>query len=115
MRSSCLDCARKHCSAALVLEMEVKQGYPLHGWIVVGHLNEAADELITEYPALAERIRSERIEYMAGLNRCLKMNNEGEFHVEGELYDLPLIEIITDITLQHISEVEELKDQSSDD
>jgi hypothetical protein len=101
MRDSCLNCARKHCSAALILEMEVKQGYPIHAWLVVGHLNEAADELITDYPALADRIRQERLNYMDSINECLKFEND-EFYIDGDIYNLPLIDIISDITIQNL-------------
>jgi len=44
---------------------EVPQGYPKHHWIAVGHLGEAADEAVKEFPKLAAEIRKHRIKYMA--------------------------------------------------
>jgi hypothetical protein len=41
---------------------------------------------------------------MESLNKCIRLD-DGEFIIEGELYDLPLMEIIADITIQHISDV----------
>lgn len=65
LRDSCIDCVCKHLSQALVLMQEVHQGYPRHHWIAVGHLGEAADEAIKEFPKLAAEIREHRIKYMA--------------------------------------------------
>jgi len=65
LRDSCIDCVRKHLSQALVLMQEVHQGYPKHHWIAVGHLGEAADEALKEFPKLAAEIRKHRIKYMA--------------------------------------------------
>jgi len=64
MRDSCLDCTRKHLSQALVLATEARQGYAAHRWIVIGHMGEAADESVKEYPALAAEIRKHRLAYM---------------------------------------------------
>jgi hypothetical protein len=63
MRPPCTFCARKHLAQALVLLMESRQGYPQHLWLAIGHLAEAADELIGGGPAMrdaAHRIRQER-------------------------------------------------------
>ncbi len=48
MRPPCTFCARKHLAQALVLLQEARQGYPLHRWYAIGHLAEAADELIAD-------------------------------------------------------------------
>ena len=40
--------------------MEAKQGYPVHEWLAMGHMAEAADELVMEEPDLANEIRSHR-------------------------------------------------------
>jgi ribosome biogenesis SPOUT family RNA methylase Rps3 len=65
MRESCLDCTRKHLAQAEVLMLEYATGdYPVHRWYAVGHLAEAADEIMQTYPSVAERIRKERIAYM---------------------------------------------------
>lgn len=60
MRVSCLNCARKHLAQASILMMEAKQGYPVHFWFAMGHLAEAADELVQDYPKLANEIREHR-------------------------------------------------------
>lgn len=64
LRDSCLDCVRKHLSQALVLMQEALQGYPEHRWAAIGHLGEASDEAIKEYPNLAHEIREHRLKYM---------------------------------------------------
>lgn len=65
MRDSCFDCTRKHLAQAAVLNLEYRTGdYPVHKWYAVGHLAEAADEIIKEYPAIAATIRDMRIAYM---------------------------------------------------
>lgn len=65
MRESCLDCARKHLAQADILMMECATGdYPTHKWYAVGHMAEAADELLMGYKSIADRIRDERLKYM---------------------------------------------------
>lgn len=64
MRHSCTDCVRKHLAQTLVLVHEVEKGYPEHGWIAVGHLAEAEDESLREYPDLSEEIREHRLKYI---------------------------------------------------
>lgn len=59
-RPSCLLCAEKHIGAALVKAEEVQFGYR-YRLLIVGHLNEAEEETITEFPALAEKIRAARL------------------------------------------------------
>jgi 2'-5' RNA ligase len=65
LRDSCLDCVRKHLAQALVLMQEVPQGYPAYRWVAIGHMGEAADECVKEYPKLADEIRKHRLKYMA--------------------------------------------------
>jgi len=43
--------------------MEVVQGYDDHRFLVIGHLGEAADELVAKYPQVALKIRGHRINY----------------------------------------------------
>lgn len=65
MRESCLDCARKHIAQAEILMLEYATGdYPVHKWYAVGHLAEAADEMMEKYPSVAETLRTERLKYM---------------------------------------------------
>jgi hypothetical protein len=110
MRESCLDCCRKHLSSALVLALEAEQGYPMHAWIAVGHLNEAADETISEYPSLANRIREERLEFMISINRSIRINEDTqEFILSSRLYQVPFLDLIKDVTAQHLESVKELK------
>lgn len=64
MRTTCLYCASKHISQAIVLLLEGPQGYPLHRWLAVGHLAEAGDELVVKFPALAQKTRGIRLKIM---------------------------------------------------
>lgn len=63
MRTTCLDCARKHLAQAVVLGIEVMTGYPTFKWLVIGHMAEAEAELVEEYSDLANEIREYRKEY----------------------------------------------------
>lgn len=60
MRATCADCALKHISQASILVSESHQGYPTHLFYALGHLAEASDELIKEYPVYAALVREER-------------------------------------------------------
>ena len=60
-RPSCLDCARKHIAQAIILLGEARLGYPDHKWLAVGHLAEASEELLGDYPVLAADIRTARL------------------------------------------------------
>lgn len=73
MRESCLFCATKHVSQAIILVMEACQGYPDHIHLAVGHLGEAADECCSEFPQLAQHTRKVRLALMG---------QEGTFHHE---------------------------------
>lgn len=64
MRSSCLDCARKHLGQAAVLIDESMLGYPTHRWRAIGHLAEAESELVTDYLHMAMEIREHRVAYI---------------------------------------------------
>jgi len=68
-RPTCLDCALKHISQATILLSESRQGYPAHRWLAVGHLAEASDELIADYPVEANEIRIVRLSIMDGTAR----------------------------------------------
>jgi hypothetical protein len=80
-RKSCLACVRKHLAQALVLAQEAQQGYPTHRWIAIGHLGEASDESVRDYPELAAEIREHRVGYMADPD-----------------YDVPFLELIEKAT-----------------
>ena len=58
---TCLKCARKHISTAIALLTEARLGYPVHFDLAIGELVCASAELLDLYPALAERVRVERI------------------------------------------------------
>lgn len=60
VRTTCLNCARKHLAQASILMMEAAQGYPYHAWFAMGHMAEAADELVQAHPGLANEIREHR-------------------------------------------------------
>lgn len=57
---TCMDCTRKHLSQASVLMDEARQGYPLHRWMAIGHLAEAARESHVRFPAFGEKLRVHR-------------------------------------------------------
>jgi hypothetical protein len=59
-RQSCVNCCMKHVGTAIVLLEEASNGYPVHRWIAVGELNEAANEIAADYPELAVEIRDVR-------------------------------------------------------
>lgn len=64
VRPACADCARKHISQAIILIQESQQGYPAHRWLAVGHLAEAADESLAEWPWIAAELREHRLQLM---------------------------------------------------
>ena len=61
MRESCKDCACKHIAQARVLLLEKAKGYPEHYWFAMGHLAEAEDELVMDFPEETALVRSERL------------------------------------------------------
>ena len=65
MRPACFDCCRKHLAQAIVLLTESKQGYPAHRWLSVGHLAEAAEEIMEKDVGMADSIRAERLAVMS--------------------------------------------------
>ena len=60
MRPTCADCALKHIAQAAILHSEAHQGYPTHVFYAMGHMAEASDELVKEYPFYASLVRDER-------------------------------------------------------
>ena len=92
MRPSCLDCCRKHLAQAEVLMLEARKGYIAHAWLAVGHMAEAEDETIDDFPELTARIREERLKYMETIN-----DFKNENYLES-LYALPTLELIEDVT-----------------
>ena len=81
MRTSCLDCARKHIGQAAVLIDESVLGYPTHRWRAIGHLAEAESELTRDYLHMAMEVREHRIAYIGD-----------------ERYDVPIDTLITKLT-----------------
>ena len=63
MRTSCLDCARKHLAKACINMNEARLGYRDHKWLAIGHMSEAEDELLKEYQGFALIIRDHRKAY----------------------------------------------------
>ena len=63
MQDSCLSCYRKHVSKANVFENEANMGYPLHKYLAIGELSCAEDEVVKEFPILAEQTREIRLKY----------------------------------------------------
>ena len=62
MRPSCKNCAMKHISQARALLLETDKGeeYRHHYWFAMGHLAEAEDETVNDFPAATEAIRTQR-------------------------------------------------------
>jgi hypothetical protein len=81
MRESCLTCVAKHLAQASVLMTEVQMGYPLHRFLVWGHLAEAEAESLAIYPDLAAEIRMHRLMY--------------EENVE---YKIPIMNLLQDVS-----------------
>ncbi len=59
-RPSCLECCMKHLGTAIVLLEEAGNGYPAHRWLAAGELNEAANEVMRDFPDVAQEIREYR-------------------------------------------------------
>lgn len=60
-RDSCQDCTRKHIAQAIILLQESLLGYPEHKWLAIGHMAEASEECLGEFPAVAQMIRKDRL------------------------------------------------------
>lgn len=78
MRESCLGCFLKHIAQAIVLIGEGEMGYPEHRVLACGHLAEAADETIKDFPALAIATRDERVKYFESIKELLLAEAELE-------------------------------------
>jgi len=66
LRDSCADCVVKHVGQAAVLIQESHKGYDYHFIYAMGHLAEAEDESIGEFPFIANIIREFRIKCLTG-------------------------------------------------
>ena len=97
MRPSCLDCCRKHLAQAEILMLEARKGYVVHSWLAVGHLAEAEDETLEDYPDLSELIREERLNYIESLNDILREDYVESFY---NIDSLSLIEKVTDKVIE---------------
>lgn len=79
---------------------ESKKGYPAHFWLAQGHLAEAEDELLRDYPELAEIVRNER--------KLLE---------EDPAYEIPIMDLIDRVTAaaeeEEISDVESRRSKAS--
>ena len=85
--------------------MEVEQGYPQHAWVAVGHLGEASDEMIVDYPELASAIREERLAYMAGINAAIAVDDDQIMTVDSsKLYRARIMDLLLDVTSQAAAE-----------
>ena len=83
MRESCRECACKHIAQARVLLLETNKGYPEHYWFAMGHLAEAEDELVKDFPEETALVRAERLKLQ---------ENRG--------YDMPFADLINAICNQ---------------
>lgn len=66
MRDSCIECIMKHIGQAVVLLHETTKGYAYHLVYVVGHLAEAEDESVKDFPELSDRIHLLRKSILKG-------------------------------------------------
>lgn len=64
MRKSCVDCCKKHLGSASVLEDEIRNGYPAYELYFLGHLDQAASEIMKASRKMAEVIREHRVKWM---------------------------------------------------
>lgn len=64
MRTSCIDCCKKHLGSASVVEDEINNGYPAYELYFLGHLDQAASEIQKKCKILANVIREHRIKWM---------------------------------------------------
>jgi hypothetical protein len=85
-------CALKHVSQAGILTMEARQGYPIHRWWALGHLAEASDELINDYPETANEVREMR-----------------KIYEEDEEVNLPFNEMLATLSMMVDKEIEDVK------
>ena len=63
LRESCLMCVAKHLGQARALSLEICKGYPEHYFFALGHMAEAEDECVKEFPRLAAFIRDQRLQW----------------------------------------------------
>jgi len=82
MRQHCLQCFRKHLGNAAVLIEECLDGYK-YKHLVVGNLDQAAQEIREMYPSLATLVRAHRI----------KLQNDWKYSIPFEALD-SFIEIL---------------------
>ena len=68
MRESCRECACKHIAQARVLLLETNNGYQEHYWFAMGHLAEAEDELVKDFPDQTALVRAERLKLQEDRN-----------------------------------------------
>jgi hypothetical protein len=105
MRTSCLDCARKHISQAIVLLIEAKMGYPLHFWLAMGHLAEAEAESITKHPEISHLIRSERVMLMENVTFSLAKKDTEEINANDDSESVLEVAFDDDVDLMGIIEL----------
>jgi glycosyltransferase involved in cell wall biosynthesis len=82
MRPPCRNCTRKHLAQAHILMQEALQGYPEHAWLAVGHLAEAAEEIMGLSREFADRIRQERLRYIASIDTSGPITHPPAHHID---------------------------------
>lgn len=63
MRKACMKCVCKHLMQSEILHNEYLMGHEDFKWYIIGHLAEAADELVAKDPLLANTIREFRHQF----------------------------------------------------
>jgi hypothetical protein len=80
-REACQDCTRKHIAQAVILINESLMGYPEHKWLAIGHLAEASEECLGEFPRVAQSIRVDRLSLMSDVTPDLMKYLRDDFAI----------------------------------
>jgi hypothetical protein len=98
MRQPCLQCFRKHIGNAAVLIEECYDGYP-YEHLVVGHLDQAAQEIRAYSKELALVVRAHRIKWQQDHDYSIPFEA-----LDRAIDDLELIEDLTPDNMPQLSE-----------
>lgn len=99
MRQPCLQCFRKHIGNAAVLIEEYLDGYNNYAHMIVGHLDQAAQEIRKYSPELAHVVRAHRI----------KWQQDDKYDIPFEALDRAVgdLELIEDLTPENMPQLSE--------
>lgn len=99
MRTPCLQCFRKHLGNAQVLLEEIADGYP-YQMGVIGHLDQAAQEIRAYSQELATLVRAHRIKMQS-------YDNFEEYNFPFEAFDslIEILNLIKDLSADKFPEI----------